>query len=54
MIAEDLDMFTNVVDDDLKKTPPVKSPPRVTKASAKSTSPDPKSKGSRLGSQKGS
>ena len=43
MIAEDLDMFTQVVDDDLDKTPPSQSPRKVTKGSIKSTSPDPKS-----------
>jgi hypothetical protein len=37
MIAEDLDMFTQVVDDDLDKTPPSKSPRVI----SKSASPDP-------------
>lgn len=56
MIAEDLDMFTKVVDDDLNNapTPPAKSPTNLAKANAsvKTTSPDPISGKSR--SKKGS
>lgn len=54
MIAEDLDMFTQVVDDDLDKTPPSQSPKKLTKASVKSTSPDPNTGGKILSSIKGS